>query len=99
MWPTPTTGDAKLSGIQGNWTPESGRARGTTLTDAAVREGRRTCDGKALNPAWTEALMGFPPGWTQIQSGLFDGLPVEASNSTDGSHLEPPPVSPKSSSG
>lgn len=89
-WPTPTAQDAKLSGVQGNWTPESGRNSGTTLTDAAVREGQRSCEGKALNPAWVEALMGFPPGWTEIQASLFDGPPAPASPNIHGSPLEPP---------
>ncbi len=97
-WPTPTAQDAKLSGVQGNWTPESGRSSGTTLTDAAVREGKRTCDGQSLNPAWVETLMGFPPGWTEIQTSLFDGLQDSVNPSAHGSHRDPPPESPTETS-
>lgn len=104
-WPTPTANDSIASGVTGNWTKESGRHSGTTLTDAAVRlggklpgqlwptptatpygstnngsprDGRReayatkgtpslntlaSSDGKALNPEWVTALMGFPEDW------------------------------------
>jgi len=47
---------------------------GTTLLDAAITHGRpdptTPRDGMSgsgsvvLNPAFVEALMGFPPGWT-----------------------------------
>lgn len=97
-WPTPTAQDAKLSGVQGNWTPESGRSSGTTLTDAAVREGKKTCDGQSLNPAWVEALMGFPLGWTEIQASLFDGPQDSESPNAHGSHHDPPPESPTETS-
>lgn len=36
-----------------------------------------------LNPAWIEALMGFPPGWTDV------GPPAEDSHNTSGSRPEP----------
>jgi hypothetical protein len=35
--PTPTARDCKQSGVAGNWTIESGRRPGATLTDVAVR--------------------------------------------------------------
>lgn len=35
--PTPTATDCKASGVAGNWTPESGRNSGATLTDVVVR--------------------------------------------------------------
>lgn len=89
-WPTPTAQDAKLSGVQGNWTPESGRNSGTTLTDAAIREGKRTCEGQSLNPAWVETLMGFPPGWTEIQTSLFDGPRDSDNPSTHGNRPDRP---------
>lgn len=56
-WPTPTSGDSKMSGAAG-YSTESGRHSGTTLTDAV--------NGGALNPTWVEWLMGFPLGWTDL---------------------------------
>jgi hypothetical protein len=56
--PTPTANDAKnsLTGSQ--------RGRGT-LT-ARLVETESEISGQ-LNPAWVEALMGFPPGWTELE--------------------------------
>jgi transposase len=51
-WPTPGATDHK-----GSRAP--GQRRGQ-LTDAIQDHG-------ALNPAWVEALMGFPSGWTEIE--------------------------------
>lgn len=31
-----------------------------------------TWDGGTLNPSFVEALMGFPPGWTDLRSGQLD---------------------------
>jgi len=78
-WPTPTATatDAKASGTA-EYSHLPGRYQGVTLTDATVRasrlglptvtagesgspqEGRR----QRLNPAFVEALMGLPPGWS-----------------------------------
>ena len=91
-WPTPTRENPRASGVAGNWTPESGRNAGTTLTDAAVREGRRGCGGMLINPRWVEALMGFPIGWCEIPTGqadLFDGPLAAANHNTGGSLREP----------
>jgi hypothetical protein len=51
-WPTPT---ASRYGTRNNGDPGDGR--GEYL---AVRL------GGVLNPAWIEALMGFPPGWSEL---------------------------------
>jgi hypothetical protein len=59
LYPTPTAGDAKMSGSEG-YSTESGRHSGTTLTDATGRLG-------PLNPTWVEWLMGFPSGWTVLE--------------------------------
>lgn len=72
-WPTPTSTDAKASGAAG-YSTASGRHAGVTLTDAACRgllapttpkDGASTStSGRALNPRFVEALMGWPDGWT-----------------------------------
>lgn len=71
-WPTATAGDANGSGSAG-YSTESGRAEGTTLTDAAVRgiwAGKATesksIKGLKLNPAWVSQLMGFDRDWTLL---------------------------------
>jgi len=51
-WPTPTAADS--TGGPGN----AGRDGGLNL---------RTAVGRLLNPAWVEALMGFPPDWTEVE--------------------------------
>jgi hypothetical protein len=50
-WPTPTQGDAI-------------RGAGRSAHESNPGPNLRTQAGGALNPAWVEWLMGFPPGWT-----------------------------------
>jgi hypothetical protein len=69
LWPTPTTADGM--GGPGN----SGRDGGENL---------RTAAAGSLNPAWCESLMGFPPGWTNL-----DGPLAAAKRSTIGSRRAP----------
>ena len=59
MWPTPTVSPGRnaTSGRK----PDSKHHSGTTLYDIAYQEG-----GK-LNPNWVEWLMGYPPGWTDLE--------------------------------
>jgi hypothetical protein len=57
-FPTPTANDAR------NSLTESQRGRGT-LT-ARLVETESEISGQ-LNPDWEEALMGFPPGWTNLE--------------------------------
>jgi hypothetical protein len=50
---------------------------GTTLHDAidshhgeeTRKAGESTSHALVLNPAFVEALMGFPPGWTDVPDG------------------------------
>jgi hypothetical protein len=58
-WPTPTQADAM--GGPGN----SGRAGGDNL---------RTVASGALNPDWVEWLMGWPVGWTSLESLEFANI-------------------------
>ena len=62
MWPTPTanedaagTPDGKMQAMLGNH-PD---VRGTTPEEWAQG---------SLNPAWVEWLMGYPPGWTNLET-------------------------------
>jgi hypothetical protein len=72
LWPTPTETDESLSRRHG-YTFQG--HSGTTLTDAVLihlglmqarKRGERTPAPAAPAPAFVEALMGFPPGWTEI---------------------------------
>jgi len=59
LWPTPTVSPGRnaTSGRK----LDSKHHSGTTLYDIAYQEG-----GK-LNPNWVEWLMGYPPGWTDLE--------------------------------
>jgi DNA (cytosine-5)-methyltransferase 1 len=67
-FPTPT---ASRYGTGGNGDPGDGRGKyahagSPSLDQIAVRE------GGTLNPSWVEALMGFPLGWTILETGQLD---------------------------
>jgi hypothetical protein len=59
LLPTPTVGDCRSSGRHSTTTGVM--HPGTTLTDAIKVEA-----SGPLNPAWVELLMGFPPGYTEL---------------------------------
>lgn len=71
LLPTPTATDCEASGTAGNWSKESGRHSGTTLTDAVVRSGRQSSGGLRLSPRFVEWMMGFPIRWTEIGQSDF----------------------------
>lgn len=65
LYPTPTTG-ASLCG--GAHTYQSLKA--LEATGEITPEERRSMaagNGGQLNPEWVEAMMGFPPGWTELE--------------------------------
>lgn len=78
LWPTPTATDGSFSRRHGyTFTGHSG----TTLTDAVLihlglmtdrKRGERIEAPAGPAPAFCEALMGFPLGWTELES-----LPTE----------------------
>jgi DNA (cytosine-5)-methyltransferase 1 len=59
LWPTPRT--AGMCGGEGRWERLKEKCAG-------IEEARRmrAGNGGRLNPAWVEALMGYPQGWTDI---------------------------------
>lgn len=64
MYPTPTTG-AGLCGGTGNYQ----RLKVLEASGQITEEERRSMaagNGGQLNPAWVEAMMGFPSGWTDL---------------------------------
>ena len=77
LFPTAT---ATRAHSQNNGNPKDGRDRyataGTLTLDGAAR-----VDGGRLNPDWVEMLMGFPAGWTVI-----DSPEPEGSSGASGSH-------------
>jgi len=81
MWPTATAQDGR--GGPGLAVTAEGSPNLRTAV-AWPTPSEQAAPKGPLNPAWVEALMGFPPGWTAI-----GGPPVEASPSTNGSRPEP----------
>lgn len=94
QWPTPTASQHNFSE-----SPESffarrgilkakknnGNGAGTPLAVAVkAPQGVPVQYEGNLNPDWVEALMGFPPGWTDV------GRPLRTSPSKDGSRPGPP---------
>lgn len=73
LWPTPAAQDGKNASLP------SSQATRDTLPGELLREQEKGY----LNPEWVEALMGFPPGWTDI-----DGPPCLENDSTTGNHHE-----------
>jgi len=63
MWPTPTTRDHK-GGRKPDTLKASGRGVTNSLNDAMTIRDQHG----ALNPEWVEWLMGFPVGWTSLES-------------------------------
>jgi hypothetical protein len=68
-WPTPKASDANRdAGLANRWGP--GNSQRSNLKDALRY--RQTEAGEpttgSLNPAWVEWLMGFPPGWTDLEA-------------------------------
>lgn len=59
MWPTPTAVDHK-----GANTRAPGKERPLCDDDLPTRVARESSG--QLNPQWVELLMGFPPGWTEL---------------------------------
>lgn len=65
MYPTPTTG-AGLCGGTGNYQ----QLKALEAVGEITPEERRSMasgNGGQLNPEWVEAMMGFPPGWTELE--------------------------------
>jgi hypothetical protein len=73
MWPTTAAKDSK------NATFPPSQIDRDTVPGALMREGQ----SGQLNPEWVECLMGFPPGWTDL-----DGLQDADNSSTIGSRRE-----------
>jgi hypothetical protein len=77
MWPTPTAADGSRSTTYQN-RPDGSRSltligavkAWPTPPTASRRSGLQSHGQNAilgqLNPTWVELLMGFPPGWTDL---------------------------------
>ena len=66
LWPTPTTG-AGLCGGAGNYHQLKALEKCGEITEEE-RRSMAAGNGGQLNPDWTEWFMGFPIGWTSLQS-------------------------------
>jgi hypothetical protein len=78
LWPTPKATDARGPGLPG---PDNQREGGPSLSEAVKLWPTPTADRRSglqshgqnailggLNPMWVEALMGFPLGWTDLDT-------------------------------
>ena len=74
MWPTPRAGSDTMVGDTNHW---------KALQKTDLKDGRN-----ALNPDWVEALMGYPPGWTN-PTAAYTSRDL-GSFSTSGSRRESP---------
>ena len=64
MWPTPQSEDVRDRGNAASGAVQRRAAKGKQIMlSQSVSE-----ESGALNPAWVEALMGFPAGWTELSS-------------------------------
>ena len=78
LWPTPTARDSKgansmehltragLCGGTGNFQQLASLAESGVISEEE-RRSMASGSGGQLNPAWVEAMMGFPPGWTKSE--------------------------------
>ena len=74
-FPTPTASDAWAGDLDLRKCHGWENGRGWTLGQVVRRPGKRgrgginlrTAVGGSLNPLWEEWLMGFPPGWTDVE--------------------------------
>lgn len=64
LFPTPQSSDDRDRGNLSNPAIQRRLAMGKQLNLSMVA----SPESGALNPAWVEALMGFPPGWTDLGS-------------------------------
>jgi hypothetical protein len=80
MWPTPTASPygSSQNGINGKGGLFERPSAATPSLHSVAR-----AEGAPLNPAWIEALMGAPIGWTDV------GLPERAVRSMIGSRPAP----------
>lgn len=90
LWSTPAAQDAK------NATLPASPATRDTLPGDLLREAGQTGVVGSLNPEWAETLMGYPEGWTALDSPLTSshratpGQPGRGSRSTSGSRRARP---------
>lgn len=64
-YPTPTTG-AELCGGTGNYNQLKALEEVGEITEEE-RKSMAAGNGGQLNPDWVEAMMGFSPGWTELE--------------------------------
>jgi hypothetical protein len=58
---------------EGLWPTPTARDYRSPNTDGRFQDQLPNAVGGLLNPAWVELLMGYPPGWTALDSGTAIG--------------------------
>jgi len=71
-WPTPTATDGRKWNAK---TEQQRRNQGSSVRLCNKDRGDGTPIGGALNPTWVEWLMGFPPGWTDLEDSETQSSP------------------------
>ena len=80
LWPTPTSRDYRSSmKLETVDKRQAASSRGVNLSDHIQKVER---NNGALNPTWVEWLMGFPPGWTDLNPSETPSSP-KSQNSLD----------------
>lgn len=82
VWPTPTTRDFKGTGDLSRVNARPGRPPDLVPRVVQALDPGNTAP---LNPAWVEALMGFPAGWTELPPEVIAGLSPPARRKPTGS--------------
>jgi len=72
LWPTPTTQEVEHPDAEWNdkmrRISKNGSTHSMNLADSVqMWPTPVTGNGGRLNPMWVEWLMGFPPGWTDLE--------------------------------
>ena len=67
MWPTPTTRDFRHSGSKEGYEKRKGK-HVQALNEEVCWGENGIQSGGSLNPDWVEWLMGFPRGWTSLET-------------------------------
>jgi hypothetical protein len=86
LLPTPNGRDWKDTG------PTQGKRKSPNLGTVAAQQEQA---GGSLNPAWVEWLMGFPPGWTDLEPSETPSSPRSPSGSASASSPTSKPKRPK----
>ena len=82
MWPTPHAHEARL-GYQRRPPGKKGTQQSFSTAVILAEGGREATSGLQVTPEFTEWVMGFPPGWTDLEESETPSSPSVSKNSAD----------------